>query len=70
MNQASLISDMDLLANHIDTTEMEDRKPSPSEIMTETSGKKVRAPCTHAQIMDTLGYEATSRPLKKPGTVL
>ena len=34
--------------------------------MTGKSGKKVRAPSTHAQIMESLGFEAPSRPVKKP----
>ena len=63
---SSLDSDMDHMGKHIDTTEMEDRKPSPSEIMAESTGKVIRAPRTHAQIMESLGYEAPSRPVKNP----
>ena len=59
-------SDMDHMEKHIDTTEMEDRKLLPSEIMADSTGKVVRAPRTHAQIMESLGYEAPSRPVKKP----
>ena len=54
------------MGKHIDTTEMEDRKPSPSEIMADRTGKVIRAPRTHAQIMESLGYEAPSHPVKKP----